>query len=335
MMPLTVNLIGPSPWGFRVSGGKDFKKALIVSKVSGGSKAELTGLRVGDVILEINGESTSEMLNTEAQSTIRSCRTLLRLLVTRPGPPRPGCTGGCTEEQEALFASQDSSVEPISSRISFPEPPVNPKGIMGAHTPANAKRLCCIQPQTFNHGLARPAAQDPLPAAERGSSAPNLTAPTPVSLLPPDPSDTEMPAPHGQSMQRLDRDSEVYKMLQENRHSRTQPRQSYSFRLLQEELEAGEKGESPRFPPRISSSASASQQLHTCEKCGTGIVTQAVRITEGRYRHPECYACAQCGLSLKMRGHFWVGEEMFCEKHAQERHQGLGSGRRAAVSPPR
>lgn len=33
MMPFKVNLIGPSPWGFRISGGRDFKKAITVSKV--------------------------------------------------------------------------------------------------------------------------------------------------------------------------------------------------------------------------------------------------------------------------------------------------------------
>ena len=32
-MALTVNLIGPSPWGFRIFGGRDFKKAITVSKV--------------------------------------------------------------------------------------------------------------------------------------------------------------------------------------------------------------------------------------------------------------------------------------------------------------
>lgn len=47
---------------------------------------------------------------------------------------------------------------------------------------------------------------------------------------------------------------------------------------------------------------------------------QAVRIQEGRYRHPGCYSCADCGLNLKMRGHFWVGDELFCEKHARQRY---------------
>ena len=32
-MALTVNLIGPSPWGFRICGGRDFKRAITVSKV--------------------------------------------------------------------------------------------------------------------------------------------------------------------------------------------------------------------------------------------------------------------------------------------------------------
>lgn len=36
-MVLTVNLIGPSPWGFRIFGGRDFKKAITVSKVAANS----------------------------------------------------------------------------------------------------------------------------------------------------------------------------------------------------------------------------------------------------------------------------------------------------------
>lgn len=44
-------------------------------------------------------------------------------------------------------------------------------------------------------------------------------------------------------MQRFDRDSEVYKMIQENKESRSAPRQSNTFKMLQEVLEADEKGE--------------------------------------------------------------------------------------------
>lgn len=44
-------------------------------------------------------------------------------------------------------------------------------------------------------------------------------------------------------MQRFDKESEVYKMIQENKESRTAPRQSNTFKMLQEVLEADEKGE--------------------------------------------------------------------------------------------
>ncbi|XP_030878729.1 PDZ and LIM domain protein 2-like [Leptonychotes weddellii] len=52
----------------------------------------------------------------------------------------------------------------------------------------------------------------------------------------------------------------------------------------------------------------------------SAFVNHAVRIQEGRYRHPGCYTCADCGLNLKMRGHFWVGDELYCEKHARQRY---------------
>lgn len=61
--------------------------------------------------------------------------------------------------------------------------------------------------------------------------------------------------------------------------------------------------------------------------------TLAVRITDDHFRHPECYTCTDCGLNLRMRGHFWVGDVMYCEKHAKERHQGPGSSPQATVSP--
>lgn len=44
------------------------------------------------------------------------------------------------------------------------------------------------------------------------------------------------------AMQRINHDSEVYKMIQENRESRAAPRQSNTFRMLQEVLEADERG---------------------------------------------------------------------------------------------
>ncbi|XP_063787854.1 PDZ and LIM domain protein 2 [Pseudophryne corroboree] len=130
-------------------------------------------------------------------------------------------------------------------------------------------------------------------------------------------------------------DSEVYKMLQGNQETRTSPRQSSSFRLLQEALESNPDGISTALPSRLSPNVQkpASSPLqkpitHTvpspqrvCERCNLGISDVAVRISEARHRHPACYVCADCGLNLRMRGHFWAGDELVCEKHARARHQ--------------
>ncbi|KFP78087.1 PDZ and LIM domain protein 2, partial [Acanthisitta chloris] len=86
------------------------------------------------------------------------------------------------------------------------------------------------------------------------------------------------------AMKRLEEDSEVYKMLQENRELRVAPRQSSTFRLLQEALEdeGGGGWQAPDgllpplpFPSRLSASprkpVAGVQKLHVCEKCGSSI----------------------------------------------------------------
>ncbi|XP_063304530.1 PDZ and LIM domain protein 2 [Pelobates fuscus] len=121
-------------------------------------------------------------------------------------------------------------------------------------------------------------------------------------------------------------DSEVYKMLQGNQEKKEAPRQSNSFRLLQVALEGDPEGISTSLPSRLSPNNqkpivnSPPAPLRQCEKCHSGISDVAVRITEGRYRHPACYVCTDCGLNLKMRGHFWAGDDLVCEKHARARH---------------
>ncbi|KAG8435174.1 hypothetical protein GDO86_013209 [Hymenochirus boettgeri] len=123
----------------------------------------------------------------------------------------------------------------------------------------------------------------------------------------------------------IDKDSEVYKMLQENRESDEPPRQSTSFLVLQEILETDEKGEKPsgfrsvRAPTnKVAASVGSGQNLPICDHCGSGIVGVFVKIRD-KPRHPECYVCSDCGMNLKQKGHFFVEEKMYCEKHARER----------------
>nr|XP_020664447.1 PDZ and LIM domain protein 1 isoform X3 [Pogona vitticeps] len=125
----------------------------------------------------------------------------------------------------------------------------------------------------------------------------------------------------------IDKDSEVYKMLQENQDSNEPPRQSASFLVLQEILESEEKGD-PNKPSgfrsvkapttKVASSIGNSQKLPICDKCGSGIVGVFVRLRD-KHVHPECYVCTDCGTDLKQKGHFFVEDSIYCEKHARER----------------
>ncbi|XP_032372924.1 PDZ and LIM domain protein 2 [Etheostoma spectabile] len=364
-MALTVNLIGPSPWGFRIFGGRDFKKAITVSKVNGGSKAEKANLQPGDIILEINRENTADMLNVEAQNKIKNSKTQLQLVVERPEPPSPGQTNGIgTPEQltgrfqEAVIVSRDENQNyreyTISSPASLspgpysPDPFPSPDGKRERLTPTINKsvQLRPWSPVEKSHRLSRPLSQEFSPSDHRNNSVYSRTPTPPGRYSPHSPIDRDVPTSPRRSssssefaMQKFDRDSEVYKMIQENKESRSAPRQSNTFKILQEVLEADEKEAALRFPgklspsaPTVSTSVGGGKKIHTCEKCGTSIGTLAVRIADDRFRHAECYTCTDCGLNLRMRGHFCVGDVMYCEKHAKQRYQGPGSLPQATMS---
>ncbi|KAJ3604738.1 hypothetical protein NHX12_029477 [Muraenolepis orangiensis] len=169
-MALTVNLMGPSPWGFRIYGGRDFKKAITVSKVNGGSKAELAALRPGDIILEINGQNTADMLNVEAQNKIKNSTTQLQL----PDLPTPGQTNGITSPEQLTGRFQDllvcrdenqnykeytiSSPVSLSPRPYSPEPPASPNG---KTTPTSTKsiHLRPWSPEERSQVFSRPLSQ--------------------------------------------------------------------------------------------------------------------------------------------------------------------------------
>uniref|UniRef100_A0A8C8WM95 PDZ and LIM domain protein 2 n=2 Tax=Panthera TaxID=9688 RepID=A0A8C8WM95_PANLE len=348
-MALTVDVVGPGPWGFRITGGRDFHTPIMVTKVTERSKAEAADLRPGDIIVAINGESAEGMLHAEAQSKIRQSPSPLRLQLDRSRAASPQQTNGessveglatrfqgsvrtHTDSQSSLRSSCSSPVfsSPQPGSPFSALPPTSPQALPGETVVSRSFQSLAHSPglaaaDRFSYGgrpRSRPAS---LTRATAGDSA--------VLVLPPS------PGPHSSSprlsvdseggSRLLEEDSEVYKMLQENREGRVAPRQSSSFRLLQEALEAEERGGTPAFLPSSLSPQSSlptsralatPPKLHTCEKCSTSIVNQAVRIQEGRYRHPGCYTCADCGLNLKMRGHFWVGDELYCEKHARQRY---------------
>ncbi|XP_047573289.1 PDZ and LIM domain protein 2 isoform X1 [Lutra lutra] len=359
-MALTVDVAGPGPWGFRITGGRDFHTPIMVTKVTERGKAEAADLRPGDIILAINGESAEGMLHAEAQSKIRQSPSPLRLRLDRSRAASPGQTNGegsvevlATRFQGSMRThtdSQSSLRSSCSSPVSSSPQPGSPFSTLPLSRPHTLPGEAVVSRsfQSLAHSPGPTTADRFSYGGRPGNRQASLTraGDSAVLVLPPS------PGPHSSSprlrkgpsllaascpysvdseggSRLLEEDSEVYKMLQENREARLAPRQSSSFRLLQEALEAEERGGTPAFlPSQLSPQSSlptsralaTPPKLHTCEKCSTSIVNHAVRIQEGRYRHPSCYTCADCGLNLKMRGHFWVGDELYCEKHARQRY---------------
>ncbi|XP_031414223.1 PDZ and LIM domain protein 5b isoform X3 [Clupea harengus] len=79
----SVALIGPSPWGFRLQGGKDFCMPLNISKLTDGGKASKANISVGDTVLSIDGISTEGMTHLEAQNKIKACTGNLNLTLQK------------------------------------------------------------------------------------------------------------------------------------------------------------------------------------------------------------------------------------------------------------
>lgn len=130
-------------------------------------------------------------------------------------------------------------------------------------------------------------------------------------------------SPQNESTASVPPNSDVYRMLHDNQNEPTRPRQSGSFRVLQDlvsepdDRPAGTR--SVRAPvTKVHGGAGGGQKMPFCDKCGSGIVGAVVKARD-KYRHPECFVCADCNLNLKQKGYFFVEGELYCETHARAR----------------
>ncbi|XP_048189574.1 PDZ and LIM domain protein 5 isoform X6 [Perognathus longimembris pacificus] len=83
MSNYSVSLVGPAPWGFRLQGGKDFNMPLTISSLKDGGKASQANVRIGDVVLSIDGISAQGMTHLEAQNKIKACTGSLNMTLQR------------------------------------------------------------------------------------------------------------------------------------------------------------------------------------------------------------------------------------------------------------
>ncbi|XP_036424540.1 PDZ and LIM domain protein 3b isoform X1 [Colossoma macropomum] len=365
-MPQNVLLEGPAPWGFRLSGGKDFNQPLTITRVTPGSKASRVNLCPGDVILAIEGVSTDGMTHGEAQNKIKDSTHQLCLKIERPetklwspqvveeGKVHPFKINLEAEQQEykpigtghnrraqpfVAAGNLDDKRQVVSSSYNTPiglysegniqdalhgqirglvhdrpEGDNISQGVMG-----NAVQVPCSVP------VNNPTQNEALALAAQYNSPINLYSDASLSEAIQQAqmsAGNEQAPPSGKVLNTIE-DSHVYRMLQEDHDRPHEPRQSGSFKALQDYIDSDGKKplvtRSVKAPVTKPQAASGSlQKLPLCDKCGNGIVGTVVKARD-KFRHPACFVCSDCGMNLKQKGYFFVEGQMYCETHARIR----------------
>ncbi|XP_053885441.1 PDZ and LIM domain protein 3 isoform X2 [Malaclemys terrapin pileata] len=300
-MPQNVVLPGPAPWGFRLTGGIDFNQPLIITRITPGSKASAANLSPGDVILAIDGYGTENMTHNDAQERIKAASHQLCLKIERA--------------ESRLWSpqvSEDGKAHPF--KINLEADPQEFKPIGTAHNrraqpfvaAANIDDKRQVVSSSYNSPIGLYSSgniQDALQGQLRG-------------LIPSSPQNEPVPTSVPQS--------DVYRMLHDNPEGPSQPRQSGSFKVLQDLVAEDSDGRpigtrSVRAPEtKMPSGAGSVQKVPLCDKCGNGIVGAVVKARD-KYRHPECFVCSDCNINLKQKGYFFVEGQLYCETHARAR----------------
>ncbi|XP_022539909.1 PDZ and LIM domain protein 3b isoform X3 [Astyanax mexicanus] len=299
-MPQNVVLEGPAPWGFRLSGGKDFNQPLTVTRVTPGSKAALVNLTPGDVILAIEGVSTEGMTHGEAQNKIKDSTYQLCLKIERPETklwsPQV-MEEGKTHPFKINLEAEQQEYKPIGTGHNRRAQP------FVAAANLDEKRQVVSSSYNTPIGLySQGNIQDALHGQIRGLVHDKPEGGKPLTSI---------------------EESHVYQMLQDDQDRPHEPRQSGSFKALQDFVESdGTKPlvtrsvKAPVTKPQASSRSL--QKLPLCDKCGNGIVGTVVKARD-KFRHPACFVCSDCGMNLKQKGYFFVEGQLYCETHARIR----------------
>uniref|UniRef100_A0A8D0S175 PDZ and LIM domain 5 n=1 Tax=Sus scrofa TaxID=9823 RepID=A0A8D0S175_PIG len=129
MSNYSVSLVGPAPWGFRLQGGKDFNMPLTISSLKDGGKASQANVRIGDVVLSIDGISAQGMTHLEAQNKIKGSTGSLNMTLQRasatPKPEpvpvqKPTVTSVCAETAQELAEGQRRGSQGDSKQLNGP-----------------------------------------------------------------------------------------------------------------------------------------------------------------------------------------------------------------------
>ncbi|KAM8939767.1 PDZ and LIM domain protein 3 isoform 2-T2 [Pelodytes ibericus] len=298
-MPQNVVLPGPAPWGFRLTGGIDFNQPLVISRITPGSKSSVANLCPGDVILAIDGFSTDNMTHAEAQDRIKAAIDQLCLKIdraeTRIWSPQV-CEDGKTHPFKINLEAEPQEFKPIGTAHNRKAQP------FGA-TIGNKKQVVSSSYNTPIGLYSSGNIKDAFHGQMRGliPNKPQMSDPVPAGVP----------------------QSDVYKLLHDDTEHSSKPRQSGSFKVLQDMVDDDSDRpvgtRSVRAPVnKPNTGAAAVQKVPICDRCGNGIVGTVVKARD-KLRHPDCFVCEDCNLNLKQKGYFFVEGQLYCEAHARAR----------------
>ncbi|XP_028832597.1 PDZ and LIM domain protein 3-like [Denticeps clupeoides] len=301
-MPMNVVLERPAPWGFRLTGGKDFNQPLTISRINPGSKASVANLCTGDIIIAIDGVPTEDMMHCEAQNRIKDCGSQLCLTIERP-----------ETKLWSPHVIEDGKVNPFKINLEEEKQEYTPIGT--GHNrkaqpfvaAANIDDKRQVVSAAYNSPIGLYSSgniQDALHGQLRGMVHNKPLSPRTLTSI---------------------EESDVYRMLQKEQEQEEphEPRQSGSFKALQDFVNSD--GTRPLVTKTVrapstkpAAPAGNLQKLPVCDKCGNGIVGTVVKARD-KFRHPGCFVCSDCDMNLKQKGYFFVEGQLYCETHARAR----------------
>ncbi|XP_077447574.1 PDZ and LIM domain protein 4 [Stigmatopora argus] len=335
-MPYSVTLKGPSPWGFRLVGGRDFSTPLTISRVTAGSKAAQGDLCPGDTILAINGDVTEHMTHMEAQNRIKNCTQQLTLMISRsgsgervwsPAVSEDGKTSPYSESDLQNFRPITSGYTNYSRKPSYtPEPQPPPPPLHHPHHPHHEQQHQ-HQQHSNNHSLNGYSKPNNGHSYAYGNGNGHAQYNNPSPLYAPNHSDGDrslhgkmgglsLSAPHSpeppapspvQGRDGVDMHSHVYKMLTDYEEPLSEPKQSGSFKYLQGILEAEDGGVSPTERMRSLKSPVRSPVPKLGSPLPSGV--------PGLQKLPQCTRCSNgiVGTIVKARDKLYHPECFTCD----------------------
>ncbi|XP_069795618.1 PDZ and LIM domain protein 3-like isoform X2 [Narcine bancroftii] len=271
-------------------------------KVTPGSKASLANLSPGDVILAIDGVSTDSMAHVDAQNRIKAASTQLSLKIDRPETKlwSPQVTEGDKANPFKInLEAEPQEIKSIGESHNRKAQPFLAAGNIG-----DKKQVVSSSYNTPIGLYTADNIQDALQGQLRGMVIESQEKTEPVPGV---------------------QHSEVYKMLHNSQEQNNEPRQSGSFRAIQDYLDSDESDNRPMVTrsvkapvTKVGASGGSVQKLPLCDKCGNGIVGTVVKARD-KFRHPECFVCSDCDMNLKQKGYFFIEGQLYCEAHARAR----------------